>query len=63
LEAKVTTPENTILHFAWKLFYQYLPGGEVMTKQTDPYAIAVSSKGSNLLEIQFEGPQLNENYL
>jgi len=62
IEANVVTPENTTLHFVWKLFYQYLPGGEVMTKQTDPYPITVSSKGSILLGIQFEGPELNQKY-
>lgn len=62
IEATVSTPDNANCRFAWKLFYQYLPGGEIMTKQADPYPLAISSKASALVGIQFEGMQTSEKF-
>lgn len=62
LESNVRVPTGQELTFVWKLFYEYLPGGEVMTKTIDTHPIAIQPKDKNLVGIQFEGPVFNEKF-
>jgi hypothetical protein len=47
----------------WNLFYEFLPGGQVMEKTADAAALELGSEESRLLGVQFVGPRLNWKFL
>lgn len=49
LEVRVFGPQNITCNFVWYLFYKYLPGGQSVEKDTDPYPVAVPQKDSKLV--------------
>lgn len=59
LEVHVLDPQNSKCAFTWNLFYKYLPGGQEVQKESDPYPVAVPQKDSKLLlaGFQSEGEQ------
>jgi hypothetical protein len=58
LEAILTGPEGVSFRFVWNLFYGYQRGGLLHTMSSYIHPIAVSPGSSNLLGIQFIGPDL-----
>ena len=61
LEVQVLGPQNTTYNFIWNLFYKYLPGGQVVQKESDPYPVAVPQKDSKLLLVGFQS-EAKESY-
>jgi hypothetical protein len=60
LEVRVLGPRNITCNFVWYLFYKYLPGGQSVEKETDPYPVAVPSKDSKLVLGGFQA-EANQN--
>lgn len=58
LEAILTGPEGVSFRFVWNLFYGYERGGQRHTMSSYIHPIAIPPGGSNLLGIQFIGPDL-----
>lgn len=58
LEAVFTGPEGASFRFVWNLFYGRERGGLLHTMSTYIHPIAIPAGGSNLLGIQFIGPDL-----
>jgi hypothetical protein len=54
LEVRVSGPQNITCNFVWNLFYKYLPGGQTVEKETDPYPVAVPQKDSKLVLVAFQ---------
>ena len=54
LEVRVLGPQNTTYDYIWNLFYKYLPGGQVVQRESDPYPVAVPQKDSKLLLVGFQ---------
>ena len=54
LEVRVLGPQNTTCNYIWGLFYKYLPGGQEVQKESDPYPVAVPKKDSKLLFVEFQ---------
>jgi hypothetical protein len=63
LEAMVTPSGKRGIQFMWNLFYEFLPGGQVMEKTADAAALELGSEESRLLGVQFVGPRLNWKFL
>jgi hypothetical protein len=61
LEVRVLGPQNITYNFVWYLFYKYLPGGQSVEKDTDPYPVAVPAKDSKLVFGGFR-IEANQNY-
>lgn len=54
LEAMVQNPSGESHRFEWKLFFEYLPGGQAVQPSTDPYPVSVAGKSSSPLFAEFE---------
>jgi hypothetical protein len=54
LEVRVLGPQSTTCNYIWGLFYKYLPGGQEVQKESDPYPVAVPQKDSKLLFVEFQ---------
>lgn len=54
LEVRVLGPQRTTCNYIWGLFYKYLPGGQEVQKESDPYPVAVPQKDSKLLFVEFQ---------
>ena len=59
LEALVTPSGKRGIQFMWNLFYEFLPGGQVMEKTADAAALELGPEESRMLGVQFVGPRLD----
>lgn len=53
LEAAVRGPGDWSYAFCWNLFFEYLPGGNLLEKSSEPFPIAVAGKSSRPLFTEF----------
>jgi len=60
IEVRVSGPQNITCNFVWNLFYRYLPGGQKVEKETDPYPVAVPQKDCKLVLVGFQ-TEANQN--
>lgn len=58
LEALVTPSGKRGIQFIWNLFYEFLPGGQVMEKTADAATLELGPEASRMLGAQFVGPRL-----
>ena len=59
LEASVTPSGKRGIQFTWNLFYEFLPGGQVMVKTADAATLELEPEASQMLGVQFMGPRLD----
>ena len=59
LEVMVTPSGKRGIQFMWNLFYEFLPGGQVMEKIADAAVLELGPEESRLLGVQFVGPRLD----
>ncbi len=59
LEVMVTPSGKRGIQFTWNLFYEFLPGGQVMEKISDAAVLELGPEESRLLGVQFVGPRLD----
>jgi hypothetical protein len=54
IEIQVSGPNNSRSSFVWNLIYKYLPGGQSVEKEIDPYPVAVPQRDSKLIFVGFQ---------
>ena len=54
LEARITGPSGFDHRFQWRLFFEYVSGGQAVQPTTEPHPVSIVAKGSELLFVEFE---------
>jgi len=54
LEASISGPGGFDHRFQWRLFFEYVSGGQTVQREKDPHPVSIAGKGSELLFAEFE---------